>query len=124
MPSMNPLDPTIRKVLIGIFSIGIALGAGIKYGFIAPSAYTQQAPASPVYSLIEYERIRPGMPLTEVRAIIGSGTEISRSESVVEVEWVYPDGTKIVGTFNDNILTQKGFVAPICQKPYKSRLSH
>jgi hypothetical protein len=107
MPRVNPLDPTVRKVLIGIFSIGIALGAGIKYGFVTPFAYTPQTPASHVYSLIEYERIRPGMPLTEVRAIIGSGTEISRSESVVEVEWVNQDGTKIVGIFNDNLLTQK-----------------
>lgn len=88
--------------MIGVF--GIALGTGIGVGF-----YQSMTASQPVGAITEaqYERIKPGMTLTDVRAITGDGVEVRRSESDAIFEWSSIDGRTITGTFKGDKLIEK-----------------
>lgn len=60
------------------------------------------------FSRIDYEQLRIGMSLTDVRAaILNSGVEVSRSSTVATFVWENPDGSKIIATFENDKLKSK-----------------
>ncbi|MBH8563267.1 hypothetical protein I8748_13905 [Nostoc sp. CENA67] len=59
------------------------------------------------FGRIGYEQLRIGMSLTDVRAILGPGVEISRSPTMATFVWENPDGSKITATFESDKLKSK-----------------
>lgn len=100
------LDPIVRYALTAVFSIGIALGAGVRHGLIDPYSHTTSTSIR-AFTQLEYEKIKPNMSLIEVIAILGNGRELSRTDTVVKMTWENSDGSSIVAIFHDNILKEK-----------------
>ncbi|MEO0644804.1 MAG: hypothetical protein AAFZ17_01410 [Cyanobacteria bacterium J06650_10] len=100
----NPLDRLPDPIINAIAVLGIALGVGLGIGFHQSITASQ-----PVVAITEaqYERINPGMTLTDVRAIVGDGVEVRRSESSAEFEWSSVGGKTITGTFEQGRLVEK-----------------
>jgi len=94
-----------------MFSVGMALSSGLYYGFhqAANSAKQHEPTQTELYrfSRVEYEQLRPGMSLTEVRSILYRGIEVSRSETTATFVWENPDGSKITATFESDRLKSK-----------------
>ncbi|MBD2488739.1 hypothetical protein H6G77_14495 [Aulosira sp. FACHB-615] len=59
------------------------------------------------FGYAEYERLEIGMSLTDVRSILGRGTEVSRSKTMATFVWESPDGYKITGIFEGDKLIKK-----------------
>ncbi|QLE53801.1 hypothetical protein FD724_38720 (plasmid) [Nostoc sp. C057] len=94
-----------------IFWVGVALSSGLGYGFrqLADSKQHEQSPQTELYrfSRVEYEQLKTGMSLTEVRSILYRGVEVSRSATVATFVWENPDGSKITVIFEHNKLKSK-----------------
>lgn len=100
----NPLSRLPDPIVNALVAFGMAIGIGIGIGF-----YQSMTASEPVGAITEaqYERIKPGMTLTDVRAIAGDGLEIRRSESSAIFEWTSADGRTITGTFEEDRLVEK-----------------
>lgn len=99
-------------LLAVIFSIGIALGSGFGYGFNQAISNIKQQELTNKnefyhFSRAEYERLKITMSLSEVEAILGRGTEVSRSTTMATFIWHNFDGSKITGTFENGKLKSK-----------------
>lgn len=94
--------PIILKFLPLVFSTGVALGSGLGYGWA-------NRPISKQLTNAEYQQIRPEMTITQVRAILGPGTETSKSESITTFIWIDPNhkDSFIKAKFKDNKLIEK-----------------
>ncbi|MBD2498424.1 hypothetical protein H6G75_29510 [Nostoc sp. FACHB-280] len=96
-----------------MFSVGVALSSGLYYGFhqAANSAKQHEQPAQTElyrFSRAEYEQLKPGMSLTEVRSIIlYRGVEVNRSATVATFVWENPNGYKITAVFENDLLKSK-----------------
>ncbi|WP_246275664.1 hypothetical protein [Brasilonema bromeliae] len=112
LPNSNPYNPYVRLLGI-IFSLGVALGSGLGYGFSQAISSTKQQKLPTQTELcyvsrIEYERLQPGMSLTDVQAILGSGgTEVDRTATTATFIWENPNGYKITTVFNIGKLESK-----------------
>lgn len=107
--TFNP-PPRIR--LLGVmFSVGVALSSGLYYGFHqAANSNKQHEPAQTElyrFSRVDYEQLKSGMSLTEVRSILYRGIEINRSATIATFVWQNPDGSKITVTFEHDKLKSK-----------------
>jgi hypothetical protein len=105
-------NPTIRRLAIIFFSLGVALGSGIKYSFHQAASNSKEQKQSTQAELgrfgrAEYEQLKPGMSLTEVRSILYRGIEISSSETTAKFIWQNPDGSEIKATFENDRLKSK-----------------
>ncbi len=114
--AVNNQNPQSRymRLLIEIFLIGTTFGAGLGYGF-------QQATDSPTPSYscsvspgknqklgrAEYERLKPGMPQTQVESILGSGVEVERSIETATYIWRNDNGSCITAVFKNDKLVKK-----------------
>lgn len=110
--STKPLIPPVRRLLMLVFSIGVIFGSGIGYGFNqAVSTANQRESTVQVdrqnIGLAEYERIEPGMSLSEVQVILSRGTEINRSTTIATFVWTNPDGSGITAVFEGGKLKSK-----------------
>lgn len=108
-PPNNSLLRLLMKITL---SLGIMLGSGLASGFIqtafAPKQYEQSAQAElGRFGRAEYEQLKPGMPLTEVRSILYRGIEVSRSATTATFVWENRDGSKITATFVNDRLKSK-----------------
>ncbi|MBD2458423.1 hypothetical protein H6G80_30695 [Nostoc sp. FACHB-87] len=95
-----------------MFSVGAALSSGLYYGFhqAANSAKQHEQPAQPElyrFSRAEYEQLKPGMSLTEVRSILYRGIEVNRSATIATFLWENADGSKITAVFENEKLKSK-----------------
>lgn len=60
------------------------------------------------FNRTQYEQLRIGMSLTDVRATISNpGVEVSRSSTVATFVWENPDDSKITATFENDKLKSK-----------------
>lgn len=97
----------LKPLVLSAFSIGIALGSGIAYGMANAPTADNSCHVGQVVTLADYERIHVGMTLTEARTILGTGTEIQRTQTTVIITWANNDGSKIMAIFQENKLTEK-----------------
>lgn len=99
------------RMIISTGAITVILGYPVTYGLsIAFQNYqlkqsTQAQPRS--FGRAEYEQLRIGMTLTDVRAILNPGVETSRSATMATFRWENPDGSKITATFENDQLKSK-----------------
>lgn len=100
---LPPIKP--HSIVWWALCIGVALGTGAGHGFQQVIPYSQSG--NPTMTSAAYERIHPDMTLTQVRAILGAGTEVRKSASGTVVEWDIPKGPKISATFQDDRLIEK-----------------
>lgn len=105
----NPPPPV--RLLGVIFWIGVALSYSLKYGFrqAVDSKQHEQSAQTELYrfSRVEYEQLKTGMSLTEVRSILYRGIEVSRSGTIATFIWQNPDGSEITATFEHDKLKSK-----------------
>lgn len=105
-------NPYIR-LLTMIFALGVALGSGLGYGFgqaISNSEQEKILAQTKVGNVncVKYERLRLGMSLTDVLAILGgNGTEVDRTSTTATFFWDNLGCSKIVVTFEDGKLKSK-----------------
>ena len=93
-----------RKTLAVVFSLGTVFGTGIGVGY---QMVVTPDPVIAVVSADDYDKIHKGMTLTDVRSILGPGTEISWSETAVEMEWVVLEREAIRVSFEGQQLVAK-----------------
>ncbi|MGD1896477.1 MAG: hypothetical protein ACFB16_05920 [Phormidesmis sp.] len=103
---------TLRNYLVVVFSIGVALGAGLSHGMNSVSGYTceQQTVERLQLTHADYEKVTLQMSLSRVEALLGSGVEVGQSDSVVIFEWRNEDGSAMMLLFEDGYLIQKAQV--------------
>ncbi|MEM9091297.1 MAG: hypothetical protein AAGC93_21465 [Cyanobacteria bacterium P01_F01_bin.53] len=102
-----------------IFALGTTFGIGVTQGVRAVSFSLMSYPTGKVLTLSDYERLKPKMTLTDVRAILGNGMEVSQSVTglgadaifTTKHEWRNTDGSKIAATFHNNILIKKDLLS-------------
>lgn len=98
---ISRLPDSIVNALVALgMAVGIGFGAGV-YKSITDS------PSVAAITEAQYERIEPGMTLTDVRAIAGDGVEVRRSEYSAIFEWSSVDGRTVTGTFEGDRLVEK-----------------
>ncbi|AVH68291.1 hypothetical protein [Nostoc sp. 'Peltigera membranacea cyanobiont' N6] len=107
--SNNTLVGSVMNVAL---SLGVMLGSGLAYGFVQTAFNSQQHEQSAQTELgrfgrAEYEQLKTGMSLTEVRSILYRGIEVSRSVTTAIFVWENPDGSKITVIFEHNKLKSK-----------------
>jgi len=95
-----------------VFSVGIMLGSGFVYGLVQStfnSKPLEQSTQSELrrFGRAEYEQLRTGMSLTDVRSILYRGIEVSGSATIATFVWENPDGSKIIATFEHDKLKSK-----------------
>lgn len=95
--------PELRFYLVAVFSIGVALGSGFTHGLNKTDAFSSNESVSSS----DYERIQLGMSLTEAQALLGKGTEVSRSESSTSLIWINRDGSSIQAVFKEGRVVKK-----------------
>lgn len=96
-----------NRVLAAFFSIGVALGSGMGYGFSQATSKAASHIEAQAIGLAEYQRVQPGMSLSEVEAILGRGTEVSRTQTTVVFVWRNFDRSSMTATFENSDLKSK-----------------
>ncbi|MBE9062480.1 hypothetical protein [cf. Phormidesmis sp. LEGE 11477] len=95
--------PKLRNYITTIFSIGVVLGTGIGYGIEKVLIYRDRD----LITLLQYERVKLEMSLEQVELILGSGKEISQSDSVTVFKWKNSDDSFTTMFFKDGHLVRK-----------------
>ena len=101
------LLPMLRNYLIPIFSLGVALGAGLSNGMNYAATYHENRLEEIALTRAEYGRVTMQMSLTQVEAILGRGTEISQAEDFIVFEWKNQNGSSMTAVFEYGYLVQK-----------------
>ncbi|MEM9905451.1 MAG: hypothetical protein AAF921_10555 [Cyanobacteria bacterium P01_D01_bin.44] len=65
-----------------------------------------------VVTQVQYDRLTPGMPLSVAESIVGFDSEVKSQVLpggviVITYEWVNPDGSRLIATFQDMKLIGK-----------------
>ena len=100
------------RLMSSVFSIGVALGAGISYGTLKGNsqqvANVKCTSAEPInVSRVDYERLELNMSQSEVESILDPGVETSRSENAVHMMWENCDSSRIVVKIENGVLKHK-----------------
>ncbi|GBE95628.1 hypothetical protein [Nostoc cycadae] len=109
----SPLNNPYVRLLMIIFSVGVAFGSNFHSSLLKntqSSNSKEQITVNKISSvtLIDYERLREGMNLTDVRVILGSyGIEQKQVGKNVTVAWQNSDGSNITVIFYNGILQSK-----------------
>ncbi|WP_392477139.1 hypothetical protein [Nostoc sp. C110] len=108
--SNNTLVQSLMKIAL---SLGFMLGSGFVYGLVQTAFYPKHHEQSAQAELChvgraEYEMLKPEMSLMEVRSILlCRGSEHSSSATTATFVWENPDGSKIMVTFEHDLLKNK-----------------
>ena len=114
MTNTNSNQPNVKIVIT--VPVTIVIPAAVILLFLAHNFKTafhpkqlEQSAQTELYhfSRVEYEQLKIGMSLTEVRSILYRGIEVSRSATTATFLWENPDGSKITVTFENDRLTNK-----------------
>jgi hypothetical protein len=111
-PIQSNNNTLVRSLMNVALSLGVMLGSGLAYGFVQTAFNSQQheqsaQPELGRFGRAEYEQLKPGMSLTEVRSILYRGVEVSRSATTATFVWSNSDGSKITATFVNDKLKSK-----------------
>jgi hypothetical protein len=111
-PIQSNNNTLFRSMMNIALSLGVMLGSGFVYGFVQTAFYSKQHEQSPQteprrFGRAEYEQLRTGMSLTDVRSILSRGIEVKRSETTATFVWENPDGSQITATFEHDKLKSK-----------------
>jgi hypothetical protein len=105
---MQKLLPSGRSLpiilLAGILSGGVTIHV---YVSLHPSMSAVPSVARQQFGLIDYERLKTGMTLTDVQAILGKGTELESTATLATYEWKNADGSGLRCTFKQGKLNHK-----------------
>ncbi|MEH2167444.1 MAG: hypothetical protein V7K41_12370 [Nostoc sp.] len=109
--SNNTFARLVAKVNVKIVIPAAAILGFLSYGF-QTAFHSQQLEPPPqvqlrLFGRAEYEQLRIGMSLTDVRSILSRGVEVSRSATIATFLWENPDGSKIIVTFEHDKLKSK-----------------
>ncbi|WP_460206022.1 hypothetical protein [Scytonema sp. NUACC21] len=110
----NPANPSIRLLAL-VFTIGTVFGSGLAHGYYKTTSGLNQRTLPDQteiqqfshVSRADYERLKLGMSLAAVEAILNRGTEIKRSATTATFVWENADGSRIVANFQDDKLVSK-----------------
>lgn len=115
LPSNSKSKRTLS--LSFIFRLGVVLGvllAGLGLGYqyasraaFSPQKFIKQTNNQSRLNAVDFERVRIGMTLVEVQALLGAGIEIESSATGRTLLWRYEDGSSITGIFENGILKYK-----------------
>jgi hypothetical protein len=107
---MQKLLPSGRSLpmflLAGIISGGATVSVHV-YISLHPPMSAAPNPAKQQFDLTDYERLKTGMTLTDVQAILGKGTEVESTATVAVYEWKNTDGSGLDCTFKQGKLNHK-----------------
>jgi hypothetical protein len=107
---MQKLLPSGRSLpmflLAGILSGGVTVSVHV---YISMHPQTSAAPslAKQQFDLTDYEKLKTGMTLTDVQAILGKGTELESTATIAIYEWKNADGSGLNCTFKQGKLNHK-----------------
>ncbi|MHC5718351.1 MAG: hypothetical protein ACYTX0_41290 [Nostoc sp.] len=109
--SNNTLAGLSVKISLNIVIPAVLMLGLLRYGFQA-AFHPQQLEQSAQVELrrfgrAEYEQLKIGMSLTDVRSILGRGSEVSSSATMATFLWKNPDGSEITATFEHDKLKSK-----------------
>ncbi|AVH74446.1 hypothetical protein [Nostoc sp. 'Lobaria pulmonaria (5183) cyanobiont'] len=124
---VNRTNPTqsnntlLRSLMNVALSVQVMLGSGLLYGSVQTAFHPQQheqsaqsqqhkqsAQSEPRrFGRAEYEQLKTGMSLTDVRSILNPGIEVSRSATIATFVWENPDGSTITAVFENDKLKSK-----------------
>jgi len=109
--SNNTFAQLVAKVNVKIVIPAAAILGFLSYGFQTAFHPQQLEPPPqvqlPPFGRAEYEQLRIGMSLTDVRSILYRGIEVNRSATMATFVWENPDGSKITATFESERLKSK-----------------
>lgn len=115
-PNLKPLVSAVSKspllslvVLITVIVFGSGFITKIdKSIFTVPKLQNEKLTnQDPSFTRAEYERLKLGMLLVEVEAILGRGFETEQAAKTVTFVWNNPDKSAITGVFEDGKLVHK-----------------
>lgn len=117
MVKTNPAQSnnTLARLLVNV-KLNIVIPAGVMLSFLVYGFQTafhpQQLEQSAQVQLRpfgrgEYEQLKIGMSLTDVRSILYQGTEVNSTATMATFVWKNPDGSKITVIFEHNKLKSK-----------------
>lgn len=106
-------SPYSRLLIAITIAFGCGVGYGLSNGFSADLGILRTSAISKnrTFSRAEYERLKVGMELFEVEAILGRGNEIEQSMMHRRFIWENFDKSKIIIIFEDNKLIKKQQIA-------------
>jgi hypothetical protein len=89
----------------------LSAGVFVTFNFyMSPSLHlpvTAASIATKQFGLNEYTMLKPGMTLTEVRSILGKGTELKSTANFATYEWKNADGSSLHCSFKNGTLELK-----------------
>ena len=117
MVKTNPAQSnnTLTRLLVSV-KLNIIIPAGVMLSFLVYSFqaafHPQQLEQSAQVQLrpfgrAEYEQLKIGMSLTDVRSILYQGTEVNSSATIATFVWENPDSSKITIIFEHDKLKDK-----------------
>ena len=101
-PSPIPPYDKFSFLLKLIFGLGVSIGVfytGVQYALNA-SNFKVNRPAMP-FNLAEFERLKIGMSLIQIEAILGRGVKTKQSQTSVTYRWENSNGSRIIGEFDN-----------------------
>lgn len=111
MTNTNSNQPNVKIVITIPVTIVIQVAVILEHNFktaFHPKQLEQSAQTELYhFSRVEYEQLKTGMSLTEVRSILYRGIEVSPSATTATFLWKNPDGSKITVTFENDRLKNK-----------------
>ncbi|MCF2149376.1 hypothetical protein IQ276_023680 [Desmonostoc muscorum LEGE 12446] len=93
---------------IGVFVATVVYSLHVFQAAFHPQQLEQSAQVQlRPFDRAEYEQLKIGMSLTDVRSILNRGVEVRRSETMATFVWENPDGSKITAIFQSDKLKSK-----------------
>ena len=93
MPSYDKFSFLLKL----IFGLGVSIG--VFYTGVQ-SEIVEKKQAMP-FTLAEFERLKIGMPLMHIEAILGRGVKTKQSQSSVTYRWENSNNSRIIGEFDN-----------------------
>jgi hypothetical protein len=100
-----PLIPALLTT--GFLSAGVFVTVNFRISPSPSLPVTAASIATKQFGLNEYTMLQPGMTLTEVRSILGKGTELKSTANSATYEWKNADGSRIHCSFKQGKLELK-----------------
>ena len=105
---------TVSKTLLSlVFSIGMALGSGIAYGWSEFNSVSREncprktCSQQQLLTRADYISLESGMSITDVQSILGKGIEVRSTETTKTLVWENCNNSSITVIFENYNLKSK-----------------